>query len=415
MDPTPRDGSAHYDLLDPAFHADPAPTLAAMRANDPVWWDPVLQAWVLTRHDDVAFAVSDVSLSVDRGGSISRNVDPAVHDELRWSSQFVQRWMVFADPPEHTRLRTAVHGAFTTPRMKQLVPQIERLTSEAIARVSADGAMELMEDVAVPVPALVTAALLGVPPDDVDRLKDRTAEAFALFGAGVASSELVLRSYQSLRAMEAYFAGLLGSRRVRPGDDVISQLVTSADADALTDDDLIGLCITLLAGAFETTSFLVGNGMWALLRHPEQLGWLRRHPDAVAHAVEEIFRFDGPATSVVRTTVQRTEFPSGAVIDGGQNLYCMLYAANRDPARFDDPDRFDVRREDVSHVGLGRGIHFCLGGPLARLEATILLRQLTQLEDLRLDRDAFPSGGPRYVPNLAIRGLDALYLRFAPR
>jgi cytochrome P450 len=387
-----------YDLLGAAFHADPAPTFARMRNDDPVYWSEQLGTWVVTRHADVARVVTDPRFSVDRGGSISGCRDPEIRDELAWCSEFVLRWMVFTDPPRHTRLRSAVGRAFTSTMVERLRPQIARAVEEALAWARPAGRIELIEDFAVPVPARVTAMLLGLPDRDIDRLKRWTADMFALFGAGVAGAPIVRAAHASMRACSAYFAEVLAARRRDGGTDLISQLVRSE----LEEDDLIGLCITLVAGAYETTTHVVGNAMWALLQHPEQLARLREEPSLIPNAIEEAFRYDTPALSVVRRATEDVD-----VIREGQNVYCMLYSANRDPARYPEPDRFDVARADTRHLGLGHGIHFCLGAALSRLEAAEMLAALVQLEDLALD-----GAPPVYHQNLAIRGLGALPLRF---
>jgi cytochrome P450 len=257
------------------------------------------------------------------------------------------------------------------------------------------------------VPALVTAQLLGLPSDDAGLLKRWTADLFDLFGAGVAGAEVIHRAWLGLREAHDYFGRELARRRAAGGDGMIAALAT---ADGLDELDRIGLCVTLVAGAYETTTHVVGNGLWQLLRHPDQLAALRASPERLGNAVEEIFRFDGPAVSVVRRAT--TDVAIGdATVRAGDNLYCMLYAANRDPERYPEPDRFDVGRDDTRHLGLGLGIHFCLGAALSRLEAAIMLEALLGLGDLRLDPDADP---PTYTPNLAIRGLRALPLCFTP-
>jgi pimeloyl-[acyl-carrier protein] synthase len=405
------DTSGPYDLLGDELAADPAPLLHRMRREAPVHWDPILTAWVLTRHDDVRFALRDEAFSVDRGGSISRCHDPAVRAELAWCSESVLRWMVFADPPRHTRVRAAVRRAFTSTMVEQLRPSVEAATAAALASVRDRGRIEVLADLAVPVPAIVTADLLGLPRSDIELLKQWTVDMFALFGAGVASADTVRAAHRSLRASEAYFTDQIAHRRRHGGTDLIASLC-GPGAESLDDRELVGLCITMVAGAYETTTHVVGNGLLALLRHPAQLERLRADPSLAANAVEEIFRFDGPAVSVVRRA--RRDVPlADSVIGSGQNVYCMLYAANRDPDRCVDPDRFDIGRRDPHHLGLGHGIHFCLGAALARLEAQVMLNGvLRELPDLALDRERL-DGEPRFVPNLAIRGLQALPLRFS--
>jgi cytochrome P450 len=400
-----------FDLLGDPFFANPAPLLRRMQRDAPVYWSPRLGTWVVTRYRDVAWVVQDPAFSVDRGGSISRCLDDSVKDQLAWCTEYTLRWMVFADPPRHTRLRAAVHRAFTRSRLEHLRPVAVAATDAALA--AAQGRIELIADLAVPVPAQVTAALLGVPAADTELLKAWTADMFALLGAGVASADIVRAAYRSMRASREYFAAAVAERRRRPSGDLLGDVVRDADAAGLDEEELIGLCVTLLAGAYETTAHLIGNGVFALLTHPHELARLRADPGLLDNAVEELFRFDGPALSVVRRA--RIDVPLGdAVIRAGQNVYCMLAAANRDPERFPDPDRLDVGRGDVRHLGLGLGIHFCLGAALSRIEAVEVLRAVTRLDDLRIDRDALAGGVPTFAANLAIRGLHRLPLRFRP-
>jgi pimeloyl-[acyl-carrier protein] synthase len=402
-----------YDLLADSFFADPVPVLRHMQQHAPVYWSPRLGTWVVTRHRDVAWVVQDPAFSVDRGGSISRCHDPSVAAELAWCTEYTLRWMVFADPPRHTRLRAAVHRAFTRSRVERLRPIAIAATRAALARVLPAGAMELIADLAVPVPAQVTAALLGVPAEDGELLKAWTADMFALLGAGVASADVVRAAHRSMRASRDYFAAAVAERRRAPRGDLLSDVVRDADGAGLDEEELIGLCVTLLAGAYETTAYVIGNGVLALLTHPRELARLRAEPGLLDNAVEELFRFDGPALSVVRRA--RVDVALGdAVIRAGQNVYCMLGAANRDPERFADADRLDVARSDPRHLGLGHGIHFCLGAALSRIETVEVLRAILELGELRIDRDALGGGVPTFTSNLAIRGLRNLPLRFRP-
>ena len=401
---------ASYGLRSPAFHADPAPVLAQARRDAPVHWDPELGTWVLLRWDDVAAALRDPRFSVDRGGSISGLGDPAAAAELAWCSEQVLRWMVFSDPPRHTRLRAAVHRYFASTAIGGLRAVVASVVADVMAEVVGRGRCDVIADVAVPVPAIVTARMLGLPLADAALLKQWTADLFALFGAGVAGAEVVTAAYRSLRDCHDYFTRVLDERRRHPGDDLVSALL-AGEAAALDDDERIGLCATLVAGAYETTTHVVGNGLWALLRHPEQLARVRREPALGANAVEEAFRWDGPAFSVVRRATEDVA-TGGATIAAGDRVYCLLYAANRDPARHDAPDAFDVARADTRHLGLGHGIHFCLGAALTRVEAVAMLEALVALPDLALDGEAL-GGEPRYAANLAIRGLERLPVRWA--
>jgi cytochrome P450 len=224
---------------------------------------------------------------------------------------------------------------------------------------------------------------------------------------------VIARAHRSMHECSDHFAEVVARRRRGDGDDLITRVIQSPEGAALAPDELVGLCVTLVAGAYETTTHLVGNGVWQLLRHPDELARLRAGASTIENAVEEIFRFDGPALSVVRRATDDVTV-RGTRVRAGDNLYCMLYAANRDPARHPDPDRFDVGRRDARHLGLGHGIHFCLGAALSRLEAAVMLDAVARLDGLRLDRDALGADQPTYRRNLAIRGLEALPVRFEP-
>ncbi|HEY5921608.1 MAG TPA: cytochrome P450 [Kofleriaceae bacterium] len=399
--------STDFDVRAAAAAPDPGPLLARMRQATPVYRDESLDAWVLTRYDDVARVVRDPAFSVDRGGTIARAATQEAETELAWCNDFVLRWMVFSDPPRHSRLRGAIHRAFTSQAIARLRPGIDAAVRSAIAPT---GRMEVLADLAIPVPALVTAELLGLPPSDASLLKSWTVAMFDLFGAGVADARIIRAAHRALVDCRAYFAEHLARRRRAPGDDLASVLATSADAAHLDDDERIGICATLVAGAYETTTHVVGNAVWALLQHPAQLARVCAEPVRVPHVIEEVFRWDTPAFSVVRRASADCEI-GGRAIRRGERLYCVLYSANRDPARYPDPDTFDIDREDVRHLGLGHGLHFCLGAALSRLEAIAMLEALVTLPNIALDREALPSG-PSYAGNLAMRGLCSLPIRF---
>jgi cytochrome P450 len=401
---------ASYGLLTPALHADPAPILARARHEAPVHFDPTLGTWVLSRWAEVSSVLKDPAYSADRGGAIAGLGTPELEAKLAWCSDIVLRWMVYVDPPRHTRLRAAVHRHFNSAAMAALRPAIARAVDEAMAGPRRRGRLEVMSELAVPLPARITTELLGLPLSDSEMLKTWTTDMFSLFGAGVADAPIIERAYASLRACNDYFATRLEERRRRPGDDLISALATARDLD---EDDRIGLCATLVAGGYETTTHVAGNGLWALLRFPEQLARVRADPKLIGNAVEEIIRWDGPAFSVVRRAIVEQQL-NGATIKPGDKLYCLLYSANRDPARFSEPDVFDVTRADTQHLGFGHGIHFCLGAALSRIESAAMLGALIALPNLALDRDALGGGTPTYVANLAARGLQALPICFDP-
>lgn len=397
-----------YDILSPSFYAAPDATWHRMRTEDPVYWHPELEAWILTRYDDLQSVIRDSRFSVDRGGQIGKGGSAQVRDKLDFCNHFFARRMVFSDPPRHTHLRTLVAKAFTPHLADSLQPAIANLADELIDAVRGVGRMGAIRDFAGPLPALVTAQMLGIPRERISDLKRWSSDMFRLFGAGWATDEVVEATYQSLVACRKYFGTLIAQRRKNPSNDLISKLITVEEqGNKLSAEEIEGACITLMAGAYETTTYLISNGLLALLQHPEQLQRLRENPTLIDSAVEEFLRYDGPALSVVRRAIKDTEIGDQR-LRAGQKIYCMLHAGNRDPVRFADPDRFDIGRKDNRHLGLGQGIHFCLGAVLTRIETKIAINTIVQrLPDLRLDTDELT-----WMPNLAMRGLKVLPVAF---
>jgi unspecific monooxygenase len=311
------------------------------------------------------------------------------------------------DPPDHTRLRRLVSKAFTARLIERLRPRIEQVVQELLA--DASGEVDLIRALAYPLPVILISELLGVPAQDRDRFKgwsDALARGldpdFLLPAADIAERD------QARLEFAAYFQELSALRRSDPRDDLLSALVAVSDGgDALTEQELLATCILLLVAGHETTVNLIGNGALALLRHPDQLAWLRTHPEAVPAAIEELLRYDPPVQLTLRTALQDTEL-AGATIKRGELVLLLTGAANRDPTVFEDPDRLDLQRAASGHLSFGLGIHFCLGAPLARLEGEIALAAL-------LRRDITLAGGDlAYRDNLVLRGLARLPVIVSP-
>lgn len=398
-----------YDLLSPSFFAAPDTTLHRMRAEEPVYWHPLLESWILTRYDDIQRVIRSVSFSVDRGGQIAKGGSYRVQDKLDWCNHFFAQRMVFSDPPRHTRLRAVATKVFTSQMVYGLQPFINSVADELIDAVIDVGRMDVIQDFAVPLPALVTGQMLGISRECIAQLKQWSGDMFMLFGAGLATDEVIEATYGSLTACKKFFDDLIAQRRKSPGEDLISQLIALQEQErSLSEEELTGICITLMAGAYETTTHLIANGLLALLQYPDQLQRLRENWQLLDSAVEEFLRYGGPALSVVRRAIEDTQI-GGVHIGAGQKVYCMLQAANRDPARFLEPDRLDISRQNNYHLGLGQGIHFCLGAALTRLETKLAINALVQcLPDLRLDTDELT-----WVPSLAMRGLYSLPVVFS--
>lgn len=399
------------DLESAAFFASPTDTLAELRARAPVWFHAPLDAYVLTRYADVARVIRDPGFSVDRGEAIGRSPHPEVKQALDACNRFFGRFMVFADPPLHTRLRASVSSAFTPARMRALEQMIDVVIDELLTDLGArGGAFELVSAFAEPLPTRVTAHLLGLPEHMHLALQRITDDFFAFFGAGAASQEIVLSAHAAIEASRALFEDVVDAKRRRPGDDVLSALVQAQeDAPSLSRDELLGVCITLVAGAYGTTTHLVANAVAAALAEADggtrALRELAASPARAAAHVEETLRFDGPALSVVRRAEHDVEL-SGVRVPKDARIYAMLHAANHDPEVFVRPSVFDPLRTPNRHLGLGAGVHFCLGASLTRLEATRAITAIARrFPDLELAAPIERAG------NLSMRGVASMHVR----
>ena len=387
--------------LDPAFRDDPYPSLHRLRETDPVNLTPI-GFWRLTRYADVARLLYDVPAG-------TRTTDgelPGVDESLSGQRQF----MLQQDPPTHTRLRRLVSGAFTPRAIAAIRPSIQRIVDRCLDDVVPRGEMDVIADLALPVPATVICEMLGVPVADRDRFTVWTAQATFGLAAGVLPPEMLGQAAAAGMSLAGYFQELIATRRTRLGDDLLSELIRAEEeGDRLSPSELISQAIGLLIAGFETTIGLIGNGVRALVEHPGELAKLRARPEVITSAVEECLRYDGPIILTARVLHVDTDF-GGKTIPCNAKVWRMLAAANRDREVFSDPDRFDVERQPNEHLAFGGGPHFCLGAYLARLEAQIAIGSLVgRFRDLEL---ASPS--VEWGPSL-FRVPGRLPLRFRAR
>jgi cytochrome P450 len=397
---------ARPKLFGPAMLADPYPYYARLRRIDPVHWAEDHAAWVLTRYADIVTVLRSPHASAERT-EIARRQVPAEFQELFTTRKDA---MLNADPPRHTRLRLLANKAFTPGAVAALAPFIQRFVDDVIDTVGPRGRMDVIRDLAYPLPATVIAEMLGVPHEDRDRFKqwsDDTAALASNLPANL-SEDVLRRAAEGMRELRAYFAGIVAQRRLEPRDDLISGLVKAQqESDRLNEAELLANAALLLNAGHETTTNLIGNGTLALLRHPDQLRRLREDPALIATAVEELLRYDSPVQFTSRVLKADLTL-GGKQLRAGQTVVLLLGAANRDPAQFPDPDRLNVGRPDNKHLAFGLGSHFCLGAPLARLEGHIVFETLLRrLGGLRLAGPA-----PVYRQNFNLRGLEALEVAF---
>ena len=386
-----------YNPLSAEMAQDPYPTYAKLRGRDPVHRSRLMDAWVFSRFADV-----DAILRDHR--HFSSDPRKRVASGRRASLPNVEEpSMLFLDPPDHTRLRALVNKAFTPRAVAALEPHIRELTTTLLDAVDDPAAFDLMEAVAKPLPVIVIAEMLGIPPDDRAQFAVWSDQRARILEPTLSPDERETAD-AAMRSLDEYLMPIISARRVDPKDDIISALAQAEEeGDKLTEREVLIMLRLLLVAGNETTTNLIGNGVLALLRHPDQLAALREDPGLIPSAVEELLRFDSPVQVDVRSVLDDCEV-NGFRVRRGDNVVTLLGAANRDPDRFEAPDRLDVRRGDQNHLSFGRGIHHCLGAPLARLEGRVVLQALIdRFSSLRLleDRPAFRS-------SVALRGLLAL-------
>ena len=394
-------------LLSPDLVHDPYPYLRALREEDPVHWSDHHHGWLLTRYADTAAAFLDPThLSSERLGSLLPS-SPSAEERATFDPiyRLLGNWMVFHDPPDHARLRRLARAAFTGRMVTRLRPAIEAIVDERIRALESARTCDFIPTFAYPLPATVIAKLLGVPPEDLDRFRGWSEDIKPLvFGASVAPSARRDRAPQGLRALERYFRDLLDRYQREPADNLLSALSRAEEEDdVLTADEVIATCVLLLFAGHETTTNLLASSCLHLHRNPDQRARLARDPSLAASAVEELLRYDGPSKMMVRIAREDVEI-GGRTVRAGQRVMLVQSAANRDPEQFPDPDRLDLSREPNEHLAFGVGIHYCLGAPLARLEAEIALAALAE----RLPSLRVTAGDVRWQPTMLSRGLESL-------
>ncbi|MEU4131353.1 cytochrome P450 family protein [Streptomyces wuyuanensis] len=388
---------------DPAFVADPFPLYRRLREEGPVRRAVIaggLEAWLVTRYEDGLAALSDSRLSSD----VRDASDPRLMQQLPSTErESMVSNMLRSDPPDHTRLRRLVSKAFTARRVAEMRPRIQEITDRLIDDLLPTGRAELVADFALPLPVTVISELLGVPLDDRHEFQ-RWTDDMLLRRAEMPDPAVVDAAWQHMRA---YLTGLIAEKRARPGDDLLSALITARDEEGrLNEDELIAMAFLLLVAGYITTVNLIGSGVAALLAHPDQLALLRDDPELLPGAIEEFLRYDGPVNPGIARFAREDVEIAGVTVPRGATVLIASAIADRDPSRFADPDRLDVTRRDNAHLAFGHGIHYCLGAPLARLEGQIAIGTvLRRLPDLALavrpeELDWRPGGlrGPARLP-----------------
>jgi cytochrome P450 len=388
----------------PTTLANPYPVFSRMRDEDPCYWSPRLRGWVLTRYSDVkAMCLDKDGVSSDRLQPFFATLPNAQSSRIADIIRYLSLWMVFKDPPEHTRLRRLTGKVFSARAMQATRPKVELIAEHLLKAIEGREQFDVVADYAGPLPCLVIMAMLGVPTEDLAELKRMSDEIALFIGSSRTSPEKYDTAQAATRDMADFFLRLIEDRRRQPRDDALSELAHSRDADdAFTEDELVATCILMLFAGHETTTNHLANGMLALMRFPDQMQRLRTHPGLAAPAVEELLRYDGPSGAIVRI-VSKPQRLHGKTLEPGQRVFIMINAANRDPRAYPDPDRLDLSRDGVPHLAFGFGTHICLGFPLARTEGAValpaLVRRYSQLE---------PASEPEWLNSLVFRGMKSL-------
>jgi aspartate racemase len=390
-----------YHLLDPEVLANPYPLFRRLRLEDPVHWDPFLHAWVVTRYADVM----DVLLNY----SADRTPTPAQLDEMGLSSinpiaRVMVQQMLFMDAPAHTRLRALAAKAFTIARVEQLRGHIKDIIRGILDGLKGKNEIDVIADIAEPLPAIVTAELMGVPTRDHIQLKNWSADFAEMLGNFQHNPERYPRVLKSLAEMTEYFRDAVRDQREHPQEGLIYSLLTAeVDGDRLTEEEVIANCIVTMVGGQETTTNLIGNGLLTLLRNPGETDRLREDLSLIPSAVEEMLRYESPSQHTARMCPSDRDL-GGKKIQKRQAVIAVMAAANRDPERFPDPDRFDVARKENRHLAFGYAAHYCFGAPLARAEGQVTFEALLQrYPDVKLVQNPL-----EWRSNLGLRGLKAL-------
>jgi hypothetical protein len=383
--------------LDPRFREDPYPVLAELRAQEPVHRDTELGRILFTRHDDVADILRHPDLWSDprkgNPGSFAR--------EFLMRDEDTEPSMLLMDEPGHRRLRELVRHPFAPRAVERWRPRARQVAERVIGALE-DGEFDLIARVAGPISTVVIAELLGIDPELHGQFKIWSDATITVAFSPVNAPEHVKAAEDAWAGLDGFFRGEIERRRRTPGEDLISSLLRAEESgDRLNEDEIVSQCNLLLLAGNLTTTDLIGNGVMALLRHPDELAKLRARPELMKNAVEEMLRFDSPVTNSGRIAHEDMEI-GGEKVFQGESLAVSLAAANRDPAVYPEPDRLDIERADTHHQAFGGGRHFCLGAHLARLEAaetlSVLLERFPTLE--------LGTGGHRYASNPSFRGLE---------
>ena len=358
---------ADYDLLSADFYCDPYPILAEMRREDPCWFDHRLGAFVLTRYGDVARVLQGEDFSAQRVRQFTRGAPDHLRAKVEVYVDALERWLLFVDPPHHTRLRARLQRAFGPALLPVIGAASRDAVQAALDELDGAGSADVIAAFAYPVPTRVLARVFGISDADIECFKRWTTEIFALIGAGVADTNAVEAGYRGVVGLREYVLAMLAEKRRTPSDDMLSALARplAEESEEVDDEDLVGLVMSMIVAGHETSTNLIGNALRAVMLDPELRERVCGRSELPEAAIEEFVRFDGPVASMLRRA-KRDIVIAGTFVPEGSFLFSFLLSANRDPRQFPSPDRLDLNRPLPAHVGFGVGMHRCVGAFMAR-------------------------------------------------
>ena len=401
----PGEALSLHHLLDPDVLANPYPLFHRLRSEDPVHWDPFLHAWVVTRYRDVITVLHHYSAARTPGPEQLTDMGLAALNPI---AQVMVRQMLFLDAPAHTRLRSLAAQAFTPARVEVLRGHIRDIANSLVDKVQAAGRMDVIADLAEPLPCIVTAEMLGVPVEDYQQLKLWSQDFAEMLGNFQHNPDRVPKILKSVNEMTSYFRSAMREQRLHPRGGLVSSLMNAEiNGDRLSEDEVIANCIVTMVGGQETTTNLIGNGVLSLLRNPDELEKLRSNFCLIQPAVEELLRYESPSQHTARLAPEDTVLGEKR-LRKRQAVIAVMAAGNRDPERFPDPDRLDINRSDNRHLAFGWAAHFCFGAALARIEGQTTFETMLQ----RFHNWSLEPGPLVWRTNLGLRGLTQLPIRF---
>jgi len=398
-----------FQLLDPEVLANPYPLFRRLRETDPVHWDSFLHAWVVTRYEDVINVM--LKCSAERTPTPQQLEAMGMLAELQPIAQVMVKQMLFMDAPDHTRLRALCATAFTPARVAALKQHIQEIADQLLDRVQDAGRMDVIADFANPLPAIVTAELFGVPVEDHQNLKDWSTDFAQMLGNFQHNPDGARIALRATENMVAYFQNAMREQEKHPRPGLVNSLMNAeVDGSRLTEEEIIANLMVTMVGGQETTTNLIGNGLVSLLKNRDQLELLKQDSSLLPSAIEELLRYESPSQHTARLAADDMML-GGKKILKRQAVIAVFAAANRDPERFPDPDKLDLRRTDNRHVAFAWGAHYCFGAPLARMEGQIAFEtMLRRLPNIQLEPQQLV-----WRENLGLRGLKSLLVTFDRR